>query len=222
MAAPIVSGAVAMLLQLAPNATPDEIKGYLERYATADDSVGTAPNDSWGYGKLDVKAAFDALPVALPAAPTSLEASASGSSASLAWPANSALDVDGYDVYRASSASSDLAKIATVSYQSTTYTDTGLASGTYYYVVRTVDTKGQESTPSTEVSVPILQDASAPTSTTSTSSSGGGCVSEPGGPFDPTLLMLLGFGVFGLCARSARSMRHAKQGCPGARHGEQS
>lgn len=224
MAAPIVSGAVALLLQLAPSATPDEIKGYLEHYAKSDDAVGTVPNASWGYGKLDVKASFDALPVAPPAAPTSLEATASGSSANLAWPANSALDVDGYDVYRASSASSDLAKIATVSYQRTTYTDTGLASGTYYYVVRTLDTKGQESVPSTEVSVPILQAASAPTptSTTSTSSSGGGCVFEPGRSFDPTLWVLFGVGVFGSCARGARSMRRAKQGCPGARHGEQS
>ena len=222
MAAPIVSGAVALLLQLAPSSTPDDIKGYLEHYALADDSVGTVPNDSWGYGKLNVKAAFDALPVAPPAAPTSLEATASGSSANLSWPANTALDVDGYDVYRATSTSSDLSKIATVSYQSTTYADTGLASGTYYYVVRTLDTKGQESTPSTEVSVPILQAASTPTSTTSSSSSGGGCVFEPGGSFDPTLFVLLGFGVFGLCARGARSMRHAKQGCPGARRGGQS
>ena len=222
MAAPIVAGAVALLLQLAPTATPEDIKAYLEQYATADDVVGTVPNDSWGYGKLNIKAAFDALPVAPPAAPASLEGTVNGTSASLVWPANTALDVDGYDVYRASTESGALTKIATVSYQSTTYTDTGLTSGTYYYVVRTVDTKGQESTPSTEVSIPILQDTSAPTSTTSTSSSGGGCVFQPGGPFDPTLLILLGFGVFGLCARRAQSMRHAKQGDPDARHGEQS
>lgn len=221
MAAPIVAGAVALLLQLAPTATPGDIKGYLEHYATSDDAVGTVPNDFWGYGKLDIKAAFDALPVAPPAAPTSLEATSSGTSATLSWPANSALDVDGYGVYRASSSSGELAKIATVSYQSTTYTDAGLASGTYYYAVRTLDTKGQESTPSTEVSVPISQTPS--TSSTATSSSGGGgCVFEPGEPFDPTLLMVLGFGAFGLGMRGARTGRHGRSARPGVRPGERS
>lgn len=205
MAAPIVSGAVALLLQVDPTATAADIKGYLEQYATADEFVGTVPNDTWGYGKLNVQAAFDALPVPPPAAPTSLTASATGSSAALSWPANTALDVDGYDIYRASSAGGTFTQIGTVSYQSTSYTDSGLAAGTYYYVVRTLDTKGQESEPSTEASAAIS--AAAATASVSSASGGGGCVFTPGQPFDPTLLMLAALALAGLGARAGRAAR---------------
>lgn len=43
-----------------------------------------------------------------------------------------------------------------------------------------------------------------PTTSTSTSSGGGGCVFQPGGPFDPTLLVVLGLGMAGLGARRWR------------------
>ena len=218
MAAPIVAGAVALLLQLAPSATVDEIKGYLEQYASADEFVGVAPNNAWGYGKINVKAAFDALPVAPPAAPASLTATASGTAAALSWPANTALDVDGYDVYRASSAGGTFAQIGTVSYQSTTYTDAELAAGTYYYVVRTLDTKGQESVPSAEVSAAILAvPTTATTTTTSSSSGGGGCAFAPGQPFDPTLLMLPVLALTGLWARAGRLARRTRANRSSAR-----
>ena len=211
MAAPIVAGAVALLLQLAPGATAQEIKGYLEQYASADEYVGVAPNNAWGYGKINLKAAFDALPVAPPAAPASLTATASGTSAALSWPANTALDVDGYDVYRASSADGTFAQIGTVSYQSTTYTDAGLAAGTYYYVVRTLDTKGQESAPSAEVSAAIsATPTTSGTTTTTSSSGGGGCAFAPGQPFDPTLLMLPVLALAGLGARAGRFARRRR------------
>ena len=211
MAAPIVSGAVALLLQLAPAATPAEMKGDLERYATVDESVGTAPNDTWGYGKLNLKAAFDALPVAPPAAPASLAATVSGNSATLSWPANTALDVDGYDVYRASSASGTFTQIGSVSYQNTTYTDAGLSAGTYYYAVRTLDTKSQESVSSEEASAAITATSG---SSGSSTSGGGGCVFTPGEPFDPTLWLLLGLGLAGVGARTGRAARRgrARQG----------
>lgn len=204
IAAPIVSGAVALLLQLAPDATPGQIKRDLDQYATADEYVGVAPNDTWGYGKLNLKAAFDALPVAPPAAPASLAATANGSSADLSWPANTALDVDGYDVYRASASSGPFTQVGAVSYQSTSYTDSGLAAGTYYYVVRTLDTKGQESVPSVEASAAISSTASTPSSTTSSTSGGGGCVFAPGRPFDPTLLLLTMLALAGLGTRAGR------------------
>ena len=188
MAAPIATGAVALLLQVAPAADPAQIKDSLERYATVDDFVGQAPNDTWGYGKLNVKAAFDALPVPLPAPPTDLADSVSGSSAVLSWTADTAIDIDGYNVYRSTSSDGTATKLATVSYASSTYTDAGLASGTYYYTVRALDTKGQESLSSAQVSAAI---GSTPTTaTTSSSSSGGGCVSRPGKGSDPTLAVL--------------------------------
>ncbi len=179
MAAPMVSGAVALLLQVDPAGDPTQIRDLLEQYAKVDDFVGQAPNVTWGYGKLDVKAAFDALPVPLPPAPAGVSATVSGSSTVLAWSPSSALDVDGYDIYRGTS-SGDLAQVASVSYKSATYTDAGLSSGTYYYVVRTLDTKEQESLPSAQVSAVIGSSSS-----TATSSSGGG-----GGLDDPSLAAL--------------------------------
>ena len=206
MAAPIVSGAVALLLQLVPNATATDVKGYLERYATEDENVGAVPNDAWGYGKLNVKAAFDALPVPIPTAPSDLAATASGSTATLSWAPNTALDVDGYDVYRGVSADATLTRVGTVSYLATSYTDPSLPDGTYYYAVRTIDTKGQESLQSEEASVAIgtAVSPSTPSSSSSSVSGGGGCVFNPREPFDPTLLALLALGGVGPVLRSRR------------------
>ena len=205
MSAPMVSGAVALLLQVDPAGDPTGIKDLLERNAAVDEFVGQAPNDAWGYGKLDVKTAFDALPVPLPAAPANLSATVSGTSAALSWTPVAALDVDGYDIYRGTSSGAEVTQVATVSYKSAAYTDSGLSSGTYYYVVRTLDTKGQESLPSAEVSAAISASASA----TSSSGGGGGCVSASGGPFDPTVPALLAIAGAGLgagrCRRSGKN-----------------
>jgi subtilisin family serine protease len=210
MAAPIVSGGVALLLQLAPQATPGQIKAYLDQYAATDDFVGAVPNDRWGYGKLDIKSAFDALPVAPPAAPTGVTAAPSGTSAILAWAANTAIDVDGYAIDRASVASGPYTQVGTVSYRGTTYTDSGLSSGTYYYTVRTLDTKGQESLPSSSVSAAVTA-TSSPTTVSTSSSGGGGCVFMPGEPFDPVLLGLVTLGAIGQGVRAGR--RHSQKRC---------
>ena len=210
MAAPIVAGGVALLLQLAPEATPGQIKAYLDQYAATDDFVGAVPNDRWGYGKLDIKSAFDALPVAPPAAPTGLTAAPSGTSAILAWAANTAIDVDGYAIDRASVASGPYTQVGTVSYRSTTYTDSQLTSGTYYYTVRTLDTKGQESLPSAAVSAAVSA-TSSPTTVSTSSSGGGGCVFMPGEPFDPVLLGLVALGAIGQGVRAGR--RHSQKQC---------
>lgn len=202
MSAAIVTGAVALLLQVAPTADPAQIKDFLERYATVDDSVGQAPNGTWGYGKLNVKAAFDAFPVPPPAAPAGLSATASGSSAVLSWTPVPAIDIDGYDVYRSTASGGAVTKVATVSYKSSAYTDSGLTSGTYYYTVRALDTKGQESPSSTEVPVTV----SSPLATASATSGGGGCVSRPGGGFDPTLVAMALLGALGLRQRGRRRM----------------
>ena len=186
-AAPMVSGAVALLLQVAPTADPSAIKDSLERYAAVDAFVGEAPNDSWGYGKLDVKAAFDALPVAPPAAPTGLAAAVSAATVNLSWSPVAALDLDGYTVYRSTSSGGTAVKVATVSYRNTTYADAVPAAGTYFYSVRALDTKAQESLPSAQVSAAV---SSVPAATSS--ASGGG------GDIDPTLLVLALAAAFGL------------------------
>jgi subtilisin family serine protease len=57
MAAPHVTGAVALLLSRRPNLTWSEIRDALISGARADHQVGAAPNHAWGAGKLDVPGA---------------------------------------------------------------------------------------------------------------------------------------------------------------------
>lgn len=54
MAAPHVSGAVAILFQKDPTLTPEEIKQILIESAWVDDYTGSVWNNSWGWGKLDI------------------------------------------------------------------------------------------------------------------------------------------------------------------------
>lgn len=60
MAAPFVAGAAALILSANPNYTYEDIERYITQDAYVDDKVGEAPNDSWGYGKLDVLGAVKA------------------------------------------------------------------------------------------------------------------------------------------------------------------
>ncbi|MBD3334779.1 MAG: S8 family serine peptidase [Candidatus Eisenbacteria bacterium] len=59
MACPHVAGAIALMLEADPNLTPAEVKTILQNTARSDSYTGTVPNDRFGYGKLDVKAAVD-------------------------------------------------------------------------------------------------------------------------------------------------------------------
>jgi subtilisin family serine protease len=59
MAAPHVSGAIALLFELDSNLTVFEIRALLTSKATADGSTGTVPNALWGWGKLDVRSAVE-------------------------------------------------------------------------------------------------------------------------------------------------------------------
>jgi minor extracellular serine protease Vpr len=59
--APILTGAVALLLQLRPSLTASQARQALRGAAFADGFTGAVPNASWGYGKLDVLAALDAV-----------------------------------------------------------------------------------------------------------------------------------------------------------------
>ena len=56
-AAPIVVGAVALMLQINPQLNAAEVRHILHSTARTDGVTGAAPNTEWGYGKLDVNAA---------------------------------------------------------------------------------------------------------------------------------------------------------------------
>jgi hypothetical protein len=59
--APMVVGAIALLLEQFPDLTADEIRLLLRDTARTDSFTGATPNAEWGYGKLDILAALDAM-----------------------------------------------------------------------------------------------------------------------------------------------------------------
>lgn len=62
MAAPVVTGALALLLQAKPNVTLSEAKNAIYNTASSDaNNTGTVPNNRWGYGKLDIFRAVSSL-----------------------------------------------------------------------------------------------------------------------------------------------------------------
>ena len=58
MASPVVTGAAALYLQKCPTATYAEVAQAIRNNTRVDAFVGVAPNNSWGYGKLDAFAAL--------------------------------------------------------------------------------------------------------------------------------------------------------------------
>jgi hypothetical protein len=62
MAAPHVTGIVALILQANPNLTAAQVKTILETTATVDQNTGSVPNNRYGYGKVN---AYNAVLMAL-------------------------------------------------------------------------------------------------------------------------------------------------------------
>jgi hypothetical protein len=54
MASPVVAGAAALLLQKCPSLTPSDVRQLLSESARQDFFTGNVPNDTFGYGKIDV------------------------------------------------------------------------------------------------------------------------------------------------------------------------
>lgn len=63
MAAPHVAGAIALMLQRNRSLTQSQILDYLTKTARRDSFTGAMPNSTWGYGKLDAKAAVEMVSV---------------------------------------------------------------------------------------------------------------------------------------------------------------
>ena len=75
MATPHLTGAIALMLQKNPTLTPEQVKeilfqnvqtnpftGQLPAFNPASPLMPASPNNNWGYGILDAKAAYDAVP----------------------------------------------------------------------------------------------------------------------------------------------------------------
>ena len=92
-----------------------------------------------------------------PTPPTNLAATGGAGSASLSWTASTDnVGVTGYDVYRSTTSgftpsSSNL--VGTTA--ATSYTDAGLAAGTYYYLVEAFDAAGNLSAPSSQATAAV-------------------------------------------------------------------
>lgn len=61
MSGPVVSGAVALMLQAFPDASQDDIKQALIEGARTDSFTGSANDNRWGAGKLNIPGALDVL-----------------------------------------------------------------------------------------------------------------------------------------------------------------
>ena len=69
MAAPHVSGAIALLLCVDSELTVAEIRDVLTSTAVRDGRTGSVPNSLWGWGKLDVAAAVEHVMESTPEPP---------------------------------------------------------------------------------------------------------------------------------------------------------
>jgi hypothetical protein len=100
-----------------------------------------------------------------PTAPTNLVATGNIGTASLTWAGSTDnVGVTNYNIYRStvsgftSSAANRITQTTT-----TSYTDTGISSGTYYYIVTAQDAQGNTSPASNEASAAVTSDTQAPT-----------------------------------------------------------
>jgi glucose/arabinose dehydrogenase len=109
-----------------------------------------------------------------PAAPTGLTATASSSSVALDWANNVEADLAGYNVYRSQTSGSGYSKLNNSLIAGSAYTDATVVTGTtYHYVVRAVDTSGNESGNSAQASAAVPSATSMSTVLTSTASNSG-------------------------------------------------
>jgi len=61
IAAPIVAGVVALMLEVNPDLSPGEAREILTGHAWQDNFTGAVPNNSWGYGKINTWDAISSL-----------------------------------------------------------------------------------------------------------------------------------------------------------------
>ena len=124
----------------------------------------TAPTgDRWNLSTVEILPAN--TDITAPTAPSGLSASTPGAGrATLSWTAaTDAVGVTAYDVYRSTTAgfTPSAATLVRSLGAVTGYDDTGLALGTYYYVIRARDAAGNVSPSSNQASV-VLADTTAP------------------------------------------------------------
>jgi len=99
MSCPMMAGAAALILDRYPTVSPQDIYDALMNNAATDGYTGGVPNNTWGYGKLDILAAINddtALPVTL----SSFTAAYISNSPKINWVTQSESDNIGWNVFR--------------------------------------------------------------------------------------------------------------------------
>jgi hypothetical protein len=66
VAAPHVTGAIALMLELNDGLTRDQVRDFIVNHARRDSFTGPNPSNLWGAGKLDVAASVNAVNATLP------------------------------------------------------------------------------------------------------------------------------------------------------------
>ncbi len=117
----------------------------------------------------------DELDPVAPTAPSDLSATGDAGSASLSWGASTSNDsITRYTVHRSTVSGFTPDDTTEVGHSSTTsFTDTDLAAGTYYYVVTAADGAGNTSPPSNEASATVTAESTAPTVSVTAPADGG-------------------------------------------------
>jgi subtilisin family serine protease len=140
-AAPEVSGALALLLSAFPHLSVNLQQEALVQ--SAEHLTPTVPDSSYGYGQLDVLAAYNWLASPLVVPNNLLAVAAAPDQIDLTWvDTNSNPNETGYEVQRSPDGQTGWVSIATTPADTTSYTDSGsLSEGTpYSYRVRAVNT----------------------------------------------------------------------------------
>ncbi len=124
------------------------------RAVDTDRSQGNSQSDTLFVDEMFVETSWggggDTTP---PAIPTGLAATPGNGVVALDWSSNAEPDLAGYHVYRATQNGGPYSVITTSPLLASAYNDTSVSNGTtYYYVVTALDTSGNESADSTQVS----------------------------------------------------------------------
>jgi hypothetical protein len=118
------------------------------------------------------------LKVPLPTVPAGVAAQSEAGSVVLSWQAAADCNggaVTGYNVYRSATAGAPYEKVNTELITGTGFTDSSAASGTWYYVITSVDGDGDESVPSAELGIVAGSRTLSGGSAEGAGGGGGGC-----------------------------------------------
>ena len=97
--APHVSAAAALFLSAYPGSSPSRVKQAFEAHARTDGFTGAVPNNTWGYGKLDIWSTFDHQgPIVALTAPNGGESWLEGSVQNITWTASDFSGVTAVDL----------------------------------------------------------------------------------------------------------------------------